>query len=89
MRNLLAGGGARATAVSAQRRGDRAPHSEVEAGPPRSGVRSDGCASTSSIARITAAAASWRPKWESIIEPAQIWPTGLAMPRPAMSGAEP
>ncbi len=35
------------------------------------------------------AAASFSPRWSSIIAPDQIWPIGLAMPRPAMSGAEP
>ncbi len=45
--------------------------------------------STVSIARTTAAAASGWPRWSSIIAPDQIWPIGLAMPRPAMSGAEP
>ena len=36
-----------------------------------------------------AAAASASPRCSSIIAPDQIWPIGLAMPLPAMSGAEP
>ena len=42
-----------------------------------------------SIARRMEAAASGSPRWSSIMAPAQIWPTGLAMPWPAMSGADP
>ena len=34
-------------------------------------------------------AATGSPKWSSIIEAAYIWPTGLAPPVPAMSGADP
>ena len=41
------------------------------------------------MAVSTACAASSWPRWESIIAPDQIWPMGLQMPRPAMSGAEP
>src|ERR1700737_29190 len=66
-----------------------APRSLVPALPPRSGVRVPPSASTSAIARSTAAAAALSPKCSSIIAPDQIWPIGLAMPRPAMSGAEP
>src|ERR1700730_17363963 len=66
-----------------------APRSLVPALPPRSGVRVPPSASTSAIAGSTAAAAALSPKCSSIIAPDQIWPIGLAMPRPAMSGAEP
>ena len=41
------------------------------------------------MARSMVAAASASPKCSSIIAPDQIWPIGLAMPWPAMSGAEP
>ena len=37
---------------------------------------------------MASAASAW-PRWSSIIAPDQIWPIGLAMPLPAMSGAEP
>ena len=42
-----------------------------------------------SIAATTRSWASRSPRWSSIIAPAQIAAIGLAMPRPAMSGAEP
>ena len=45
--------------------------------------------STPSIAAITRAAAAPSPRWSSIIAPAQTAPTGFAIDRPAMSGAEP
>mmetsp|Transcript_36612 Transcript_36612/g.84976 ORF Transcript_36612/g.84976 Transcript_36612/m.84976 type:complete len:483 (-) Transcript_36612:1085-2533(-) len=61
-----------------------------EALPPRSGVLgAAGSASTASMAAMTASCAAWWPRKSSIIAPAQIWPMGLAMPLPAMSGAEP
>src|ERR1700722_6327475 len=67
-----------------------APSSRVEALPPRSGVRGpDLSASTRAIAPSTAAAAAASPRCVSIIAAVQIWPMGLAMPFPAMSGAEP
>src|SRR5208282_4735894 len=65
------------------------PQVLVSAGPPRSRVRSFGSASTFSIALTMAAAASASPRCSSIIAPDQIWPIGLAMPSPAISGAEP
>jgi len=46
-------------------------------------------ARTVSTAASTAAAAAGSPRCSSIIEAHQIWPMGLAMPRPAMSGADP
>ena len=66
------------------------PRPSVVALPPMSGVRgADGSASTRSIAPTTAFAASAWPRCSSISAPDQIWPIGLAMPLPAMSGAEP
>ncbi len=64
--------------------------------PPSSPCRRDrACAaprrrpSTASIARTIGAAASACPRCSSISAPDQICPIGLAMPLPAMSGAEP
>src|SRR4029077_4537664 len=65
------------------------PQATVFAAPPRSPVRNFGSASTCSIALTIEAAASASPRWSSIIAPDQIWPIGLAMPWPAISGAEP
>src|SRR5207244_6938819 len=64
------------------------PTSVVEALPPMSRVRGPST-STRSIARTMAPAASLCPRCSSIIAPDQIWPIGLAMFLPAMSGAEP
>ena len=52
----------------------------VSASPPRSRVRRAGSASTRSIAATISAAASAWPRWSSIIAPAQICPTGCAIP---------
>ena len=62
------------------------PMSWVVALPPRSGVCGPS-SSTRSMARMTAsrpprAGPGGRASWD----PAQIWPMGLAMPRPAISG---
>src|SRR5688572_2266958 len=65
------------------------PQVTVSARPWMSAVRSAGSASTASMAARMAAAASRSPRWSSIIAADQIWPTGLARPLPAMSGAEP
>src|SRR5215211_322912 len=65
------------------------PAATVSAGPLRSRVRSFGSARTRSIALTMAAAASASPRCSSIMAPDQICPTGLAIPCPAMSGAEP
>src|SRR5262249_57075583 len=65
------------------------PHVTVSALPPRSRVRSVFSASTRSIASTMARPASFSPRCSSIMAPDQIWPIGLAMPWPAMSGAEP
>ena len=46
-------------------------------------------ASAVSTASSTVRAASASPRWSSIIAPARTIASGLAMPRPAMSGAEP
>ena len=56
--------------------------------------RDRGCAVSVSRAPVRSptrwpAAASVSPRCSSIIAPDQIWPIGLAMPCPAMSGAEP
>src|SRR5438874_2513372 len=60
----------------------------VVAVPPRSGVRRPE-AVVASMARITLAASTVRPRLSSISAALQIAPIGLAMPWPAMSGAEP
>ena len=67
------------------------PTSAVPAVPPRSGVRGAPLpgASTFSMEASTASWACLWPKNSSIIAPHQICPMGLAMLRPAMSGAEP
>src|ERR1700676_1138888 len=65
------------------------PNSLVVALPPMSGVRALELASASAIAFSTASAASGIPKCRSIMAPDQICPMGLAIPFPAMSGAEP
>src|SRR3989338_2182922 len=65
-----------------------APTSAVPDFPFMSGVRGPSTI-TRSIARTTSAAASARPRCSSISAPDQIAPIGLAMPLPAMSGAEP
>lgn len=59
--------------------------------PPRSGVMMLGPAFSraTSIAFIIVSAASLNPKCSSIICPAQIIPIGLAIPFPAISGADP
>lgn len=54
-----------------------------------SGAASGPMANTVSIAVRTAAPASGCPRWSSIMAPHQICPIGLAIPLPAMSGAEP
>ena len=46
-------------------------------------------ASISSTACMIALLAAFSPRWSSIIAPAQTAPTGLALPVPAMSGADP
>ncbi len=61
----------------------------VVAVPLRSGVCSDGSAVTRSMARISRAAAAGSPRCSSIITADQKVPTGLAMPLPVMSKAEP
>jgi hypothetical protein len=40
------------------------------------------------IASVMSLAASGRPRWSGIMAADQIAPSGLAMPWPAMSGAE-
>src|SRR5712692_4522091 len=64
------------------------PSSWVLAVPPMSRVRGPST-STVSMARTIASAACLFPRWSSIMAPDQICPIGLAMLRPAMSGAEP
>ena len=63
-------------------------NSLVVAVPPRSPVRTPAASVPSNAAVSWAAAADW-PRWSSIIAAAHICPTGLAMPLPAMSGADP
>src|SRR5580692_1298783 len=65
------------------------PTSRVLARPPRSGVCMSGLSSTASKAFSTALAAFGSPRCSNIMAPDQIWAMGLAMPFPAMSGAEP
>src|SRR5437868_12801845 len=65
------------------------PKSLVLALPPISGVRTPDFANTVSMALSTMSAASSSCKWRSIMAPDQICATGFAIPRPAMSGAEP
>ena len=65
------------------------PVVEVLAVPPTSRVQRDFSSRVVSMALRMAAAASDSPRWSSIIAADQIWPMGLAMPWPAMSGAEP
>src|SRR5712672_3221741 len=65
------------------------PQAVVSALPPRSRVRSVRSPSVRSIAATIEAAAAFSPRWSNIIAPDQIWPIGLAMPWPAISGAEP
>ena len=60
----------------------------VVAVPPRSGVSSP-VAVTFSTARINRAAAAASPRCSSICTAVQNVATGLAMPLPAMSNAEP
>ena len=64
------------------------PTSLVPASPPRSRVRGPS-RQTSSIARSSRACASLSPRCSSISAALQIAPSGFAIPRPAMSGAEP
>ena len=64
-----------------------APSSRVVALPPMSGVRAAGSGMTFSMACSMALAASPCPRWSSMRAPDQIWPMGLAIPLPAMSGA--
>src|SRR3954467_5669453 len=64
------------------------PQAVVSALPPRSLVRSVRSASVRSIASTIDLPASFSPRCSSIIAPDQIAPIGLAMPCPAMSGAE-
>src|SRR5437763_8824189 len=64
------------------------PSSSVLALPPMSRVRGPS-ERTRSMARTMASPASLCPRCSSIIAPDQIWPMGLAIPCPAMSGAEP
>ena len=61
----------------------------VVALPPRSGVCRFGSPVTRSTARISLSAAAVSPKCSSIIAPVQNVATGLAMPLPVMSKAEP
>src|SRR4051794_1527224 len=61
----------------------------VVALPPRSGVWFARSSSTCSMARCRSVAASAWPRCSSISAPVHTWPTGLAIPCPAMSGAEP
>src|SRR6185503_4510750 len=56
--------------------------------PPRSPVRTLSLRSTSSTAFCTRFAFSCSPTWSSIIAAERINASGLAMPLPAMSGAE-
>ena len=65
------------------------PSAVVEAVPPMSRVRFSPDASTRSMAATMARAASAWPRCSSIIAPDHIWPIGLAMFCPAISGAEP
>ena len=65
------------------------PQVTVSAVPPRSPVRNLGSVKTASIAVMIPCAASECPRCSSIIAPDQICPMGLAMPFPAISGAEP
>src|SRR5664279_4949303 len=65
------------------------PHAVVSALPPRSLVRSVRSPRVRSIAATIEAAALFSPRCSSIIAPDQIMPMGLAMPCPAISGAEP
>src|SRR5882724_4442659 len=65
------------------------PHAVVSAFPPRSRVRSVRSPRVRSIAATIESAACFSPRCSSIIAPDQIMPIGLAMPWPAMSGAEP
>src|SRR5271170_2874297 len=65
------------------------PHAVVSALPPRSRVRRVRSPSVRSIAATIDAAACLSPRCSSIIAPDQIMPIGLAMPWPAISGAEP
>ena len=58
--------------------------------PPRSRVRGAGLGEDPLDARRRSRPQPSRsPRCSSIIAPDQIWPIGLAMPLPAMSGAEP
>src|SRR5437660_10012430 len=61
----------------------------VVALPPRSGVCSEGSAVMRSTARINRTAADFSPRCSSIMLPDQKVATGLAMPLPTMSKAEP
>jgi hypothetical protein len=63
--------------------------SSVVAVPPRSAVRDVPSAVTASTASSTAAAASASPRWSSIMLPVHRAAIGLAIPCPAMSGADP
>jgi hypothetical protein len=68
------------------------PSSRVVRGPPRSGVRRSGSDSTAATARRMRSAAERvesRPSHSSIMAVLRIIAVGLAMPRPAMSGALP
>jgi hypothetical protein len=61
----------------------------VEEDPPWSGVMKRLSVVTDSMARMIESAAAVSPKCDSIIDPAHMAASGLAMPRPAMSGADP
>src|SRR5580704_5369199 len=65
------------------------PKSPVEAVPPMSGVRALEFAKITAIAFSIESAASPAPRWRNIMAPDQICPMGLAIPFPAISGAEP
>src|SRR6478735_6499005 len=65
------------------------PQAVVSALPPRSLVRSVRSARVRSIASTIDLPATFSPRCSSIIAPDQIAPIGLAMPCPAISGAEP
>ena len=86
--------GERAAATSRAIRSPRrspCPAPPCVALPPRSGVRGADAVGEHALdrrARSRAAASAW-PRKSSISAPDQIWPIGLAMPLPAMSGAEP
>src|SRR5438105_1160320 len=60
-----------------------------QADPSRSGVRGVPALSTAATANRTAAALLPRPRWSSSIPADRMAASGLAIPLPVMSGAEP